>query len=187
MYKDPYLGIKKPLIVFKDTKKISDNSYVSIDLYELNRMNYYEVVYHNNDKEIFFGKYYKTDSLLNVAYKDGKILVYTTDYNRDTYKMEIVEVLVLYNIEDDLFYYYTEQDAIKAFDDSLATSNLKNKDRKILLTHIKKRMKCPVSTYNSRKNKKEFGCLNVSSIESNNNADDLELDKQKTKIIKLPK
>lgn len=189
MYSDPYIGIKKPRIIFSDIKEITDNNYISINLYEMNRKNYYEVIYHYFNKEVFFGKYYKTDFLLDVSYKNGKILVFTKEYNRENYKMEIAEVLALYNIDDDMFYYCTEEEAIKIFDENLNTLYLKNKNRKVLVSHIKKRTLDPVINIDKNKQKPtkfiDISKFCLENIQKSNS--DVELDKQKTKIIRLPK
>lgn len=189
MYSDPYLGINKPKIIFSDIKEITDNSYISIILYEINRINYYEVVYHHFNKEVFFGKYYKTDFLLDASYKNGRILVYAKEYNRENCEMEIIEVLALYNINDDIFYYCTEEEAIKKFDKNLSTLYLKNKTKKILLTHIRKRTLVSVANIikDSKKSTESIDISNFCLDPKHEVNTDIEVDKQKTKIIKLLK
>ena len=189
MYIDPYLGIKKPRILFKDVKQIDANSYISVNFCEMNRINYYEVIYQHYNKEVFFEKYYKSDLLLDVLYKDDKILVFTKEYNREKYKMEIVEVLALYDTKDDVFCYRTEEDALKNFDNNVSTLYLKNKTKKILLTHIRKRTLVSVANIikDSKKSTESIDISNFCLDPKQEVNTDIEVDKQKTKIIKLLK
>ena len=140
MNNDPYLGIKRPMALYEPRKIIIDsNRYINIQLYEKNRIKYYEVVFYDNGKEIFLGNYYKDDSIFEVSYKNGKVLIHNDEFIQEIRKVQIIEVFALYDVCDGIFYYCTEEEAIKVFDERLDTSSLKRKNNKLLRNDFRKK------------------------------------------------
>lgn len=181
MFNDPYLGITNPMPLLESLKIAVDNDkYINIQLYRKRSIDYYEVIFHNENNEIYFGKFYKDDSLIDAKHKNGKILVYTEEFNHKLRKLMISQVLVLYDIDDDIFYYCSEKDALLLFDNTIDSSGLKKPNNKILRTNVRKRMVSEEETeiinfYTVRKLETE------KSDESNTNASG------KSKILEFPK
>ena len=138
---DPYLGITKPLPLFDSIiYPIDKDTYVEVQLYKKRADKYYEVVLHNNEISIYIGKFMKDTDLFGVIHKNGNILLYNENFNFKKRKMNIVEVLALYNIEDDTFYYCSQADAIRMFGSDIDLDGLKNPHKKILRTRIRKQI-----------------------------------------------
>lgn len=127
-------SIEKPIIY-----KIDDNNYIKTQLLEKRGTKFYDVVFYNNGKEIFIGRFFNDLDNLKVAYNKGNILIYCDKYNEKEHKYNIVEVISLYNIIDDTFYSVTEEEALSIFDDKLISVFLKNKDKRINRNDLEKR------------------------------------------------
>lgn len=181
MFDDPYLGITKPRPLFESLKiAVDTNKYISIQLYRKRAIDYYEVTFHNENSEIYFGKFYKDDSLIDAKYNNGKILVYTEEFNHKLRKMMISQVLALYDIKDDTFYYCSEKDALILFDNTIEPSGLKKPNNKILRTNVRKRIT----------DEKETEIINFYTVRQTKTELSNELNANtfgKSKIIKFPK
>lgn len=190
MYNDPYSGITKPKFLYIYEKIIIDsNKYINVKLYEKNRIKYYEVVLNNNENEVFLGKYYENDSIFMVSCNKGKILIHNNQYFDEKGKTQIIEVLSLYDISDDVFYYCTEQEAVKLFDENLDTSSLKRKDKKLLRFNNRRKINYNENNLSEKiqydKETKIIDLCNVLS-HNNNNISNCQNDGH-TKIIKFHK
>lgn len=178
---DPFLGITKPMPLFNSTiYPIDKGKFVEIQLYKKRAEKYYEVVFHNLESEIYFGKFTKDNNLLGIKYNDGKILVYNESFNHEKRKMNIVEVLALYDIEDDTFYYCTEENAISMFDENIDCTGLINPTKKILRTKIRKKILAD--------DNENFEIKNFYTVNQKNDSFNTETDEKKSgnqKIYKL--
>ena len=119
--------------------KINDSSMIEIGQYRKLNDIYYTVVLKLKNKEIFLGKFSKDYSGFKVQYNNGKILIYTDIFDRESYSFKINRVLSLYEILDDLFYSCTELEALEIFDPTIDKSFLKNKDRSIFRNDSEKK------------------------------------------------
>ena len=141
MNDNSYLGIEEPVYLYNAFNLIiNENSYLNINLYEKKRIKYYEAIFYNENNEIYIGKFYKDDSIIGAKYKDGKILLYNEQFNHELRKMNITEVLALYDMEDDIFYYCTEEEALRIFDENIDFSDLKSKNKKLLKIKPRKKI-----------------------------------------------
>ena len=138
---DPYLGITKPLPLFEakiyPIDKVNQNNFVEVQLFKKGNEFYYGVTLYNNKKTIYIGKYIRNNNLFSIKYKNGNILLYNENFNHQKGRMNIVEVLGLYNITDDTFYYCSEADAIRLFDSNIDLDDLQKPNKKILRTGIR--------------------------------------------------
>ncbi len=120
---------KAKLIYEPEIIKINDNNYIKVSQYSYRNNTYYEVIFNNNGKDIFIGKYDTENQAVNAKYNNGKILIYTYDYVGENHNLGITKVLNLYDVLDETFFCVTEEEALCIFDDNIDSSNLKNKDR----------------------------------------------------------
>ena len=120
---------KAKLLYEPEIIKINNNNYIKVSQYSYRNNTYYEVIFNNNGKDIFIGKYDTENQPVNAKYNDGKILVYTYDYVGENHNLEITKVLNLYDILDETFFCVTEEEALGIFDVDIDSSNLKNRDR----------------------------------------------------------
>lgn len=187
MNNDPYLGITKALSLYDAIKIIiDDNNYISVQLFEKQRIKYYEVTFINNEKQIFLGKFYKEDYLFNVSYKNGKILIHNDEFDHGLAQMQIKEVLALYDIIDDIFYYCTEENAVKIFDETIDSSNIKRKNNKLLRSSVKRRFFDNNNDLNIKKsNEKISNIINIQDTSLDNLNYSNEPSDDKTNIIKF--
>ena len=138
---DPFLGITKQMPLFDSTiYPIVEGKFIEIQLLKKRNEKYYEVIFHDEQNLMRFGKFSKDNNLLGVKYKNGKVLLYNENFNHEKRKMNIVEVLALYNIDDDIFYYCSEEEAIRMFDDTIDLTGLISPTKKILRTQIRKQI-----------------------------------------------
>ena len=125
--------------------KINDSSMIEIGQYRKLNDIYYTVVLKLKNKEIFLGKFSKDYSGFKVQYNNGKILIYTDIFDRESYSFKINRVLSLYEILDDLFYSCTEFEALEIFDPTIDKSFLENKDRSIFRNDSEKKRRNKLS------------------------------------------
>lgn len=126
------------LIYESDNIKIGENAYIKISLCEKRINRFYDVVLCLKDKEIFLGRFDKDDNCVGAKYKDGKILIYKDEFKKQTGKLEIIEVLSLYEVADDTFYSVTEKEAIELFDNTINSTFIKKKNNVLHKTDIEK-------------------------------------------------
>ena len=127
--------INKPQLKYEPTIiRIDDKNYVSISEYSKRGNSFYDVIFNNNGKEVFIGRYNKILDNVKVMYNNGKILVYSDIKNN-----LIIKVYSLYDILDDTHYSLSEVEALQLFNPDLDTSFLKNKDRSVVRTDVEKR------------------------------------------------
>lgn len=122
-----------------DILKISDKAYVSSTLYEKRGNKFYDVVFVNNEKEYFIGRFINKEQPIKIGYNNGKILIYLDSFNNEIKKMVITKVISLYDILNDITYACTEEEALNLFDESISTEHLKNKDSLIIRNDVEKR------------------------------------------------
>lgn len=116
---------------------INENNYISVSEYEKRGNSFFDVVFNNNGKEIFIGRYNKELKKINVKYNNGKILVFTNDFIKDK-GVFITDVLSLYDVLDDTFYSVTKLEALNVFDPTIDSSYIKNKNKLIVRDDIEK-------------------------------------------------
>ena len=121
-----------------EVMNIGDNIKLEIGLYEKRKNKFYDVILRINNSEFFLGRFNKTYNTVKAKYNDGKILIYTPEFNDNTKSMQIIEVLSLYEILDDTFYSCTQEEALNIFDNSIDSSYLKNKNKPIYRMDIEK-------------------------------------------------
>lgn len=124
-----------------DIIKIDDNNFISISEYTLKLNTFFDVIFNNNGKEIFVGRYMKEFENIGALYNHGKILVYTYKYISEKYKDYIVKVHTLYDILDDFHYITTEENALEIFDPEISKDYLEDKDRMTFRIDINKKNK----------------------------------------------
>ena len=112
-----------------DGCRIDEDTYVTVDEYTHYDHLYYLVTLHKKDKSVILGRYIKLHNNLMVSYKDGKILLYSVEFDyRSQTLTSIVKVFNLYNLEDDMSYVLTEKQALHLFDPTLNDKDLKTPD-----------------------------------------------------------
>ena len=119
--------------------EISEESFISIQLYEFRSNKFYDVILYNNGIKQFVGRFDEKDSIFEVAYNNGKILVYYSEFDEQSKKMCVSEIAQLYDISDDTVYACTEELALKLFDDNMDSQTLKNKDNSVIRIDKEKR------------------------------------------------
>lgn len=127
-------AIFEPEIIFIDQDK-----YIKKQMFEYWIRLYYEVVFVDNGSEKFIGEYEREDNRIEVAYSNGKILVYKNEYNFVQKRMCLTKVFDLYNINDDTFYACTEEEALNIFNSNLDSSFLNNKGNFLMRADVEKK------------------------------------------------
>lgn len=125
-------------LINKTSMKISDNCCIIITEFRKRKKLLYDVVFKNNETKKFIGRYPKYDTLFNVKYFNGKILVYGEEFNKKIGSVVITNVYELYNILDDCYYSLAEEEALKLFYPEADINFLKNKDRLIVRVDLEK-------------------------------------------------
>jgi len=118
--------------------KINDKNYISIYEYRKDLNILFDIIFNNNGKEIFIGRFIKELNNIRAKYNNGKILVYETSFIKNIKENHITKVYALYDIVDDTFYSVTEEEALVLFDLNLCTKHLKNKDKSLIRTDLEK-------------------------------------------------
>lgn len=118
---------------------INENNYIKTQISEVRGRNFYDVTFVSNGKEAFLGRFFQDENMLHIAYNDGKILIYYSEYDNIEKKTFISEVLVLYEIIDDTIYSCTQEEALEIFDKTFDTSHLTNKTEKICRSDVEKK------------------------------------------------
>ena len=131
---------EKKLIGTPNKININSTNYITISEFQKRNSEFYEVIFNNNGKEIFLGKFVKEYDKLNVSYRNGKILIFMENIVKENLHA-ITKVLSLYEILDDMFYSVTEENALKIFDSNLNSQFLKNKNNLIAREDLEKRQK----------------------------------------------
>lgn len=123
--------------------KINDKNFIVTQLYSQKGNKFYDVVLNKNGKSVFIGRFDKEYDFIQTKYNDGKILVFYDEFDKNSEKMQVVEVISLFDMLDELVYACTEEEALNMFDKNIDTSYLKNPDRNIRKSDIerKKRIK----------------------------------------------
>lgn len=119
--------------------KINDQNYILIGEYEHRQNEFFDVMFKNNNKEIFLGRFSKEFNRVSAKYNNGRILIYSEELINNEYVM--TSVLSLYDIIDDTFYSLTEEDAIKLFDPNMELSLIHKNKCLIARQDIAKRQK----------------------------------------------
>lgn len=114
--------------------KINENNLIIIYEYEKRSNNYFDVIFNNNGKEIFIGRYV-SDSNIKAMYKDGKILVFSSEDNNLNC---ITKVHSLYDILDDTYYSLTELECLDLFDSRINANNIRQKNKLTARTDCEK-------------------------------------------------
>lgn len=133
------LKFEKKAIFQPEIILIDQGKYIKIQLFEYRSKLYYEVVFVNNGSEKFIGEYERDDNRIEVAYSNGKVLVYYNEYNTNQKRMCLSKVLTLYNIDDDTFYACTEEEALNIFNPNLDSSFLNDKENFIMRVDVEKK------------------------------------------------
>lgn len=131
---------EKKLIGTPNKININSTNYISIGEFQKRNSEFYEVIYNNNGKEIFLGRFVKEYEKLNVSYNNGKILIFMENRLKNNI-FAITKVLALYEILDDTFYSVSEEEALKIFDPNLNSQFLKHKNNLIAREDLEKRQK----------------------------------------------
>ena len=133
--------INKPKLKYPpEIIKINDNNYISIAEYEKRNSTFYDVIFNNNGKEIFIGRYIKDFDIVKVMYKDGKILVYIDKYIKEKKGLYITDIYTLYDILDDVHYNESKEEMLRIFDPSLSDEFLINKNKILQRSDIEKKV-----------------------------------------------
>jgi len=119
--------------------KIDEKNFISSQLFEYRGKSYYDVIFNNDGKEKFIGRFENNNSTFETIYKDGKILICYLEYNNDNLNMCISKVACLYDMVDDTYFACTEEQAISIFDESYQLVNLKNKKNCIVRSDLIKK------------------------------------------------
>lgn len=119
--------------------KIDDNNFITISEYTRRLDAFFDVVFNNNGKEIFIGRYKKDYDNVRAAYNEGRILVYTDKYIPEYRKDFPIKIHTLYDILDDFHHIITEEEALELFDSKLSKEYLINKNNLILRTDAEKK------------------------------------------------
>lgn len=128
--------IGKPRIV-----KLSENVFIEIKRIKITINEFEDVILHNNNREIFLGRFGTYFDLLEAEYKDGKIMIYRSKINFQTKEKEITKILTLYEILDDTFYSVTEKEAMELFDQSMNSSFLGKPNESICRSDVEKKQR----------------------------------------------
>ena len=123
-----------------DIIKINENNFISISEYEKRNTTYYDIIFNNNGKEIFIGRYIKEFEPIKAMYNEGKILVYTDKYIQDKQQSYITNIYTLYDILDDVHYNETEEEMLKIFNPNLSDEYLMNKNKIVQRSDIEKKI-----------------------------------------------
>ena len=118
--------------------KIDENNYIKKIDFEKRGNSFSDVIFNNNGKEIFVGRYILDTKNIKVLYREGKILVYSDKFI-DGKGMKITKVYTLYDILDDVCYSMSEKDLIKIFDPVLDDSYLENPNKLSIYNDVEKR------------------------------------------------
>lgn len=118
--------------------RINDKNFISIYEYKKDLNILFDVIFNNDGKEIFIGRFIKEFNNIRAKYHNGKILVYETSFIKKIKENHITKVYALYDIVDDTFYSVTEEEALVLFDLNLCTKHLKNKDNSLIRTDLEK-------------------------------------------------
>lgn len=126
--------LKSPLNIIK----INTNNYIVIGEYETKGNDFFDVIFFNNGKEIFLGRFNGDLKKINAQYNNEKIIIYNEE-KLESNECVITNVLSMYNIIDDTFYSVSEEEAIKLFDSNINSLHLKNKNNLINRSDIRKK------------------------------------------------
>lgn len=133
-------NIDEPKLIYNiDTIKIGEEATLKIDFYEKRGTRFYDIVLNLKDKEIFLGRFNKGEETIKAKYNNGKIIICDEKPIKGENKVGIMKVFSLYDILDDTFYSCTEIEALNAFDPSIDTSYLKDKNKPIYRSDIEKK------------------------------------------------
>lgn len=112
-------------VPYSITAMINKNDSVTIQEYEKRGNRFYDVTTRINGVVKFIGRYYKELDPINIAYKNGKVIIYSSRVNEKTGVLEVNKIYSLYNVEDDVMYSCNTNEAIKEFN-SMLKFNIKN-------------------------------------------------------------
>lgn len=134
------LDINTPKLLYKkQIIEIGETAKISIGTYKKRNDVFQDVVLELNNNEFFLGRFLKSENLLTVKYKDGKILIGYEEFKQDTQDMRIIKVLSLYEMLDDTFIFCTEKEALNMFDSNIDDTYLKNKEALMHREDLEKR------------------------------------------------
>lgn len=119
--------------------RINDKNFINTQLYRKKTYSFYDVILNKNGKEVFIGRFDKENDFIQTKYNNGKILVYYDKFDNSTGKLQVIEVLALFDMLDELVYACTEEEALSIFDKNIDTSYLKNPDRNIRKSDIERK------------------------------------------------
>lgn len=131
---------EKILIGSPNKVVINNTNFILISEYKKRNNDFYEIIFNNNGKEVFLGKFNKEFGKIAAKYNEGKILIFVENSINDKAYV-ITNVLGLYDILDDTFYSMTEEEALNTFDANLDSVYLKNKRNLIAREDVEKRHK----------------------------------------------
>lgn len=114
-------------IPYSLTIKINDKDSVSIQEYEKRGNRFCDVTSKINGVVKFIGRYYKELDPISVAFRNGKVIVYSSRVNEKTGVLEVNKIYSLYNVEDDVMYSCNTNEAIQEFN-SMLKFNIKKEE-----------------------------------------------------------
>ena len=136
------IKVEPKLFLNHDGCVIDENTYVTVDEYTQYDEYYFDILLHKENDIIPLGRYIKESKLILTAYKDKKILIYYADFDPVNGGLNrIVKVVNLYNIDDDMFYNLTEEEALKLFDESIDSSHLYTPEGKLVEFSVDKKQR----------------------------------------------
>jgi len=128
--------ISEPMIYL-----IQGKNYIKTQLFQKRNAQFYDVIFYNNGKKIFIGRYNNDYDNFRVAYNKGKILLYSDNYeetNKES-KYVITNVISLYDILDETFYSVTPEEALDIFAPNLSEFYPKKNEKPIHRIDLEKR------------------------------------------------
>ena len=119
--------------------KIDNNNFIKKTDIEKRGNIFADVVFNNNGKEVFIGRYNNDCQNIKVLYNNGKILVYSNKFIKEKNAMHITAVHTLYDLLDDVCYSMSEEELLKTFDSTLDASYLNKSNKLIVRSDVEKR------------------------------------------------
>lgn len=115
-----------------DIINIDEDKYIEKQLVEFRQNRYYDITLYKDNKALFLGRFEYNDDLFEISVSNSKILIYSSYFDNNKKTLAINKVYVLYDINEDMNYACTELEALNLFKESMDSSNLKNKNHRLI-------------------------------------------------------
>lgn len=189
MYNE-YSQILGPRILYETKKNIiEEQGYVNVKLCEKRGEKYFAVSFYKNEKEIFSKKITYNENALYISYKDGKILIHNNIFDENMKKYQVSEVLMLYNIDSEFFYYGKEIDVLRCFDMNIDNSYLINPNNRVLKFKRERTVYNNEEKKDNKADKESENFINFNNVllKQNHDLENTSDEQKESKILRIDK